>query len=126
MEFAEVAGPALAQAIALVAPGGTVHVGHVVTTTTSSDRAPAEQARVTLARLRARDPARAVTLEPHVLEGPAAIELLALAERTAADLLVVGARRSRSAIQRAVLGSVAQELVTAARVPVRLVPLALP
>lgn len=126
MDFSEVAEQALAQAIALVAPGGTVHVGHVVTTTTSSDRAPAEQARVTLARLRARDPARAVTLEPHVLEGPAAIELLALAERTAADLLVVGARRSRSAIQRAVLGSVAQELVTDARVPVMLVPLALP
>lgn len=123
-DFREVGDRALAHALGLVASGGVVHLAHVVTSVASVAQSAAARARAELARMSSRDAAgRGVTLERHVLEGAPAAELLALAERTAAELVVVGVR-SRPAITRALLGSVAQELVDQVTVPVLLVPVA--
>lgn len=59
--------------------------------------------------------------ERHVLEGAPADQLLALADRIGADLIVLGAR-SHSVMTRALLGSVAQAVSERAKVPVLLVP----
>jgi nucleotide-binding universal stress UspA family protein len=64
---------------------------------------------------------RSGRLERHVLEGAPADQLLALADRIGADLIVLGAR-SHSAVTRVLLGSVAQAVSERAKVPVLLVP----
>lgn len=124
-DFTEVGDRAARHAAACAAEGATVHVAHVLTLpeTTTTLLADREQAWHRLLKLPGGDPAeRAVSLERHVLEGDPARQLLALSTRVGADLVVLGAR-SRTAIGRALLGSVAQAVVEGSRVPVLLVPL---
>jgi nucleotide-binding universal stress UspA family protein len=124
-DFTEAGDRAVVQAFGVVAEQGTVHLAHVIPSAASTDaeaRASREQAWYTLSRLTADENTdRSARLEKHVLEGAPADQLLALADRIGADLIVLGAR-SHSVATRAVLGSVALSLSERARVPVLLVP----
>jgi nucleotide-binding universal stress UspA family protein len=68
-------------------------------------------------RLRDRLPSHRCRLETHVRSGPAAAEIVRLAEEVGADLVVVGTH-GRTGIRRLVLGSVAEEVVRTAPCPV--------
>lgn len=121
----EVSARALAQALGLAEPGGAVHLAHVVPALASPTdaRAARDQAwdgltRLALAEAQAERP---LAIECHVLEGAAAEQLLALAARVSADLIVLGAR-GRSTLGRLVLGSVSREVADRAPIPVLLVP----
>jgi len=57
---------------------------------------------------------RDVHIEPVILHGPAAPELLSLADRSAADVIAVGSHR-RPALDRVLLGSVTAAIARAAR-----------
>lgn len=116
-DFTEVDARALAHAVGYAQPGAAVHVAHVVGTFgTPSEVRPARQ------KLR-RDVAveRSVPIHTHVLEGVPTAQLLGLSERLGADLLVLGVRK-RTAVGRALLGSLAQPLIEDARVPALVVP----
>jgi nucleotide-binding universal stress UspA family protein len=115
---------ALTHAIGYAEGNATVHLAHVVTPsgTATDPRQAQEDAWSQLYRLERDVPAaRSVALHTHVLEGAPGEQLLALSERVGADLLVLGARK-RTAVGRAVLGSVAQTLVASSTVPVLMVP----
>ncbi len=123
-DFTEIGDRAIAQAMGSVVPGGTVHLVHVVPFITSSKteaQEAREQARRVLAEQRVGDAEHFARLERHVLEGAAAEQLLAFSDRIGADLLVLGAR-SKPAVDRFVLGSVAREIAERATTPVLLVP----
>lgn len=124
-DFTEVGDRAISQGLGMVAEGGTIHLAHVLSSAAST-AAEARQRREhawhslsALANVEAPD--RSGHIERHVLEGAPADELLALAGRVGADLIVMGAR-SHSAVARAILGSVAQSVTERAKVPVLLVP----
>lgn len=112
----------VAYAIGLSRPPAAIHLVHVVeesgVTWDVSDAR--NQAGVKLAQL-SRHWAGSASLHTHVLEGDPAEQLLAVAERLGADLLVLGARR-RSAVSRALLGSLSRELLDRCRFPIVLVP----
>jgi nucleotide-binding universal stress UspA family protein len=124
-DFSEASNGAVAQAAGMVVAGGTVHLAHVVAAGAASPdeaRKVREQAWNSLSRLAgAGEEDRAARFERHVLEGAPTFELLALAERVGADLIVLGAR-SRSVGTRASLGSIARSVSERAKVPVLLVP----
>jgi nucleotide-binding universal stress UspA family protein len=81
-----------------------------------------EQAWYALSKLPSNDDqGRAAVVERHVLEGAPAEQLLALAQRVGADLMVLGAR-SRGALNRVLLGSVATAVSERSKIPVLLVP----
>jgi nucleotide-binding universal stress UspA family protein len=125
-DFSEAGNGAVAQGVGLVAEGGTVHLAHVVAVGAASAeeaRHAREQAWYTLSRLPSAEGAdRAARFERHVLDGSPTFELLALAERVGADLIVLGAR-SRAVGGAAFLGSVARSVSERAKVPVLLVPI---
>jgi nucleotide-binding universal stress UspA family protein len=116
---------ALANAIGLAAGGAVVHVAHVVPSaaTPEESRRSREQAWFALSRLAAPviGPERPVGIERHFLEGAPSEQLLQLAMRIGADLIVLG-MRGRGAASRALLGSVARTVSEEAGVPVLLVP----
>lgn len=124
-DFGEAGARAVAQAIGVVAAPGTVHVVHVISSLSSSELEAVqarEQAWYALGCIANLSEARStVELVRHVLEGAPADELLSLAERTGADLIVLGSRGPSEA-PRAVLGSVARAVSERARVPVLLIP----
>lgn len=124
-DFTEAGDAATAQAFGVVAEQGTVHLAHVVSHGAATEveaRRNREQAWHALTRLTvAEEVTRSRRLERHVLEGAPADQLLALADRIGADLIVLGAR-GHSALARALLGSVAQAVSERAKVPVLLVP----
>ncbi|GMU59929.1 MAG: hypothetical protein AMXMBFR34_16920 [Myxococcaceae bacterium] len=124
-DLSEAGECAVAQALSIVAENGAVHLAHVIPPagpTEAAARRIREQAWYALSRLTAtRDVDSPVRLERHVLEGAPADQVLALADRIGADLIVLGAR-SRSVVTRALLGSVAQAVSEKAKVPVLLVP----
>ena len=126
-DFSDAGDGALAHAVGHAVEGATVHVAHVLpkaTATTAELIAARERAWHRLGLVCRGDiPERSIALEKHVLDGDAAEQLVALSERVGADLLVLGSGK-RSALSRAVLGSVARAVVEASRVPVLLVPLA--
>lgn len=124
-DFTEVGDRAVAQAFGVVAEQGTVHLAHVIPVVAPTDaeaRQNREQAWYALSRVTGtEDTNRSGRLERHVLEGAPADQLLALADRIGADLIVLGAR-SHSVVTRALLGSVAQAVSERAKAPVLLVP----
>lgn len=124
-DFTEVGDHAVAQALGAVAEQGTVHLAHVIPIAAPSEveaRQNREQAWYALSRVTSNDDTdRSGRVERHVLEGAPADQLLALADRIGADLIVLGAR-SHSVVTRALLGSVAQAVSERAKVPVLLVP----
>ncbi len=124
-DFSEAGDRAVAQGAGMVGEGGTVHLAHVVAAGAAAPeeaRQAREQAWYSLSRLASAGAGgRAAKFERHVLEGAPTFELLALAERVGADLIVLGAR-SRSVGSAATLGSMARAVSERAKVPVLLVP----
>lgn len=123
-DFTEAGDRALAQAAGIATEGGTVHLAHILPppSAVSGARKAREQAWYELGKLSACDASgRPATLERHLLEGDPAEQILSLAERVGADLIVLGAR-SHATLTRALLGSVAQTITERAGVPVLLVP----
>jgi len=124
-DFTEEGDRAVAQAFRGVAEQGTVHLAHVIPVAAPTDveaRQNREQAWYALSRVTAtEDPNRSGRLERHVLEGAPADQLLALADRIGADLIILGAR-SHSVVTRALLGAMAQAVSERAKAPVLLVP----
>ncbi|HEU4581122.1 MAG TPA: universal stress protein [Polyangiaceae bacterium] len=128
-DFGEAGNGAVAQGVGMVMEGGAVHLAHVVAVGAASPeeaRYAREQAWYALSRLvSAQNGDRVAKFERHVLDGSPTFELLALAERVGADLIVLGAR-SRAAGGAATLGSVARSVSERAKVPVLLVPMPRP
>jgi nucleotide-binding universal stress UspA family protein len=111
---------ALEAGLALVRPGGRLHV---VTAVDEADRerrrGRRERAWAGLERLVQQ--AGAGDCERHVVDGEVVAGLLQVAARVDAAVVVVSGRR-RSLVSRALVGSVARGLVDAATVPVVVVP----
>jgi nucleotide-binding universal stress UspA family protein len=124
-DFTEVGDRAVAHAFAAVAEGGTVHLAHVVPHSAHGEleaRQDREQAWHALCRVTGGEEVDgSARLARHVLEGAPAEQLLSLADRIGADLIVLGSR-SHSVMTRVFLGSVAQTVSERAKVPVLLVP----
>ncbi len=112
-------------AYGLIASGGTVHLLHVIipgpVTHPGGRMVDSELTRRLTDRIPAESASRNVRTECHLIIGNAAEEILALAERIAADGICVGTH-GRSGIGAAVLGSVAQEVIAKSRCPVTVVP----
>lgn len=119
-DFSPLANRAISVGYRLVAPGGVVHLLHVVT------RQAGEDAADPIERLRALIPhgaaARGITTELEVAkEEDACSGIWHAAGRLGIDAICM-ATRGRSGASRLVLGSQAQEVVWRARQPVVLVP----
>lgn len=116
---------AVAQAFGAIAGGGTLHLAHVIPRTDPSEaeaRRQREAAWYALTRISGTGELNhSGRLERHVLEGTPADQLLSLADRIGAELIVLGTR-SHSPLPRMLLGSVARSVSERARVPVLLVP----
>jgi nucleotide-binding universal stress UspA family protein len=123
-DLGDLAERVVAQALGFVAEGGVVHLVHVVPGASppfDDARQAREQAWYSLARLGTDEATRPAAVERHVLEGTPADQVLALADRVGADLVVLGARNP-SLVTRALVGSVARAVTDRAKVPVLLVP----
>jgi len=119
-DFSPLANRAISVGYGLVAPGGVVHLLHVVT------RKPGEDDRDPTERLRALVPhgaaARGITTEFEVAKNEDACNgIWHAAERLGVDAICM-ATHARSGASRMVLGSQAQEVVQRFRRPVVLVP----
>ncbi|WP_141732880.1 universal stress protein [Oligoflexus tunisiensis] len=124
VDFTATTDQALVHALGLLAPRGTLHLAHVVPFISfpSDAREAQEGAWYKLSKMELPDSlGHARELQEHVLEGDAAEQILALAKRVGADLIILGTR-SRPALSRTVLGSVARAVTEHARIPVLLVP----
>lgn len=115
-------------AIASACVGGRVHLAHVIdgpglsTDDLLSRKAAAwHQLTRLVAQLHDEAGNAKVSLVPHALDGRAAGELIALSERTNAQLLVLR-RSNRTAAGRVLLGSVARSVTEASPIPVLLLP----
>lgn len=112
-------------AYGLITNGGTVHLLHVVNW--GSVARPGERTSdpELTRRLAERIPEEAssknVHTECHLIVGDAAEEIVALAERVSAHAICVGSH-GRSGVGAAVMGSVAQEVISKSRCPVTVVP----
>lgn len=114
----------LAFALGHAVQGAAVHVARVVTPLEGSSelRQAREDAYYELSRLQpGRVAKHSITVHRHVLEGVPADQLLALAERVGANLLVLGVRK-RGPLERALMGSVARAVLEDSRFPMLLVP----
>lgn len=123
VDFTPASQRALTAAAGLVAEGGAVHLAHVLPVVLASPEG-ARQARVAAWTALARAPLdvdRGAQVTRHLLEGDTAEQLLALAARVGAELLVAGAGGRAFS-----LGSVALGLSARAQVPVLLVPTGAP
>lgn len=124
-DFTEAGEHAVAHALGVVAEQGAVHIAYVMPAPASTEveaRQLREEAWYALARVpNTADGQHSIRVMREVLQGSPADQLLALADRIGAELIVLGAR-GRSAVARALLGSVAQAVSERAKVPVLLVP----
>jgi nucleotide-binding universal stress UspA family protein len=88
----------------------------------SAEDAAVEKARASLDGLATECASRQVHADVVVVEGAsAATSILMAAEKSGADLIVIGIRK-KGAIARAVLGSTAEKLIREAQIPVLAVP----
>lgn len=120
VDFSPAAIGALRQASGLVPPGGVLHLVHVLPPASSSTALVHERAeawrRLTGLPFEERD---GKTVQHHLVEGDAAAQVLALAARCGAELIVLGTSQQGLA---GLLGSVSRSVSEQARVPVLLVP----
>ena len=106
-------------------------LAHVRPTVADRDRERSGQSYVlgvaeALARIQASLPSPSrVTVETITLEGETALQLLALADRSGADLIAVGSHR-HAFVGRFVLGSVVTTLIRAASVSLFVTPPSVP
>jgi nucleotide-binding universal stress UspA family protein len=119
-DFSEVADRAIAYACALVPPGGTVHLLHV-----TPETATTEQVAALKQQLESRVPKAAVQggrhIQPEVVVGNDVAGLIAqAAERHCVDFLCMGTH-GRTGLARAVMGSVAQTVMSRCDRPVLMV-----
>jgi len=92
--------------------------GHDVSTLEQQFRASFAEAEASLRRFAGETlGAAGAALEAHVVEGPPADTILAFAARSGSDLIAMGTH-GRSGINRWMLGSVAERVLRASRVPV--------
>jgi nucleotide-binding universal stress UspA family protein len=123
-DFTRVSQQAFTHALGLIAPGGTIRVAHVFTLINPAvdNKDALQQAWSNISRIAPPESNEvSCTIQREILEGDPAEQLLALAAREGADLIVLGTR-SRTAVSRALMGSVARGLTEHARVPVLLIP----
>jgi nucleotide-binding universal stress UspA family protein len=112
-DLSSFANRAVPYAFALTAPGGDVHVVHVV-----KDDAEVDDAEVTRALLALTPAGVKQKVTVHIVRGDdAAIALAQAAARLGVDVVCI-ASHGRSGITRALVGSVADRLLHATRVPV--------
>jgi nucleotide-binding universal stress UspA family protein len=124
MDFTGVSHQAFTHALSLVAPGGSIHLVHVLPIINPAvDTKDASQlAWSMIAKIAAPESAgNACSIQRDVLEGDPAEQLLALTAREGADLIILGTR-SRTGVSRTLLGSVARGVSENSRVPVLLIP----
>jgi nucleotide-binding universal stress UspA family protein len=123
-DFSPAANEALRQARALVPPGGVLHLVHVLPSPLPPAARVHERAEA-WRRLKALplETSEGRTAHHHVLEGDAASQVLALASRCGAELIVLGTSQQGLA---GLLGSVSQTISRQSRVPVLLAPAASP
>jgi nucleotide-binding universal stress UspA family protein len=119
-DFSAVAARALAQAAAMAPAGAELHVAHVLPPLTNpTDLAHQRAEAWRRLQVLPAGPGEGARPQHHVLDGDAAEQLLALAARCNAELLVLGtSQRGLSGL----LGSVARSVSERAPVPVLLVP----
>lgn len=112
-DLSSFANRAVAYAFSITPPDGTVHIVHVVKEDAEVDRADIERQLAALA------PSSATQkVEAHIVIGDDAAEALAqAAARHGVDVLCISSR-GRSGITRALVGSVADRLLRATRLPV--------
>lgn len=112
-DLSSFANRAVAYAFALTPPGGEVHVVHVLEDDAEADEAEIEKALRALAPIGATQ-----TLHAHIVRGDdAATTIAQSAARQGVDVICISSR-GRSGIARALVGSVADRLLRATRVPV--------
>jgi nucleotide-binding universal stress UspA family protein len=129
VDFSRASLRAARLALSLLGEGGTLWLACVEAarrTRSQADEARhavfEDGVRAAFARLvRELEPPRGATVEPVLLEGDPAPELLAFAARKGADLIAIGSHR-RSLIDRVLLGSVTSSVVRAGRVSVLVTP----
>jgi nucleotide-binding universal stress UspA family protein len=80
-----------------------------------------EQAKAKLAELAAEAKRAKVRVETELVEGVAAEEILATAERSSADLILISVAK-KGAVERALLGTTAERIIREATVPVLSIP----
>jgi nucleotide-binding universal stress UspA family protein len=119
-DFSPLANRAIPSAYGLVAPGGVIHLLHVVT------RKSGEEDPDPIERLRALIPhgaaAKGVTTEIHVANAEdASAAIWHMAGQLGVDAICM-ATHGRSGLTQAMLGSQAQEVMKRCRQPVLLVP----
>jgi len=117
-DFSDLANHAIRYACSIAAPGGTVYLTHVAAPGDGDDREISS-------RLEALVPASAagkgIRCETVIWHGESEAESLGhLIVRLGVDAVCIGSH-GRSGVSRAVLGSVAQEVLTTSRVPVMVV-----
>jgi nucleotide-binding universal stress UspA family protein len=119
-DFSELADRAISYACAMVPAGGTVHLLHVTPATTSPEQVTAlrQQLEARVPRAAARS-GRDVQVEV-VTGNDAASLIIQAAERHSVDFLCMGTH-GRTGVLRAVMGSVAQEVMTRCDRPVLMV-----
>jgi nucleotide-binding universal stress UspA family protein len=123
-DFTGVSQQALSHALGLISPGGTLYLVHVLSAINLAvdNRDERQQAWSALSKIAVPDNIEArCSIQREVLEGNPSEELLTLAERVGADIIVLGTR-SRTTLSRTILGSVAYGITEKARVPVLLIP----
>lgn len=123
-DFTPVSQQAFTHALGLVAPGGTIQLAHVLPTINPAidNKDEKQLAWSMISKMTGPDDRGPnCKIQHDVLEGQADDELLALAERSGADLIILGTR-SRKGLSRTLLGSVARGVIDKARIPVLLIP----
>ena len=131
VDFSPASERAAREALPLLDDGATMVLAHVRPTVADRDRERSGQSYVlgvaeALARIQASLPSPSrVTVETITLEGETALQLLALADRSGADLIAVGSHR-HSFVGRFVLGSVVTTLIRAASVSLFVTPPSVP
>ncbi|MFN0250462.1 MAG: universal stress protein [Kofleriaceae bacterium] len=112
-DLSSFANRAVAYAFGITPADGTVHIVHVVKEDANIDRSDLGRQLVALAPVAAKQ--KVVT---HVVDGDDAADALAqIAARHGADVICISSR-GRSGITRAIVGSVADRLLRATRLPV--------
>lgn len=123
-DFSEAGNRAVAFAAVYAMEGGAIHVAHVMDSDLNEADAKLSRDEAWHKLLKvssANEPRSPTVLNQHLLKGSAPKQLLALAERVDADLIVLGLG-SRPALSRSLLGSVARSVAEHSPVPVLLVP----
>lgn len=132
-DFSDFSREAGALAAELLAPGGELHLAHVVGVATDigiplatynwMDHHREDLEKLLEARRQALLTRGRAAVQTHTVPGPAAAELLRLAEETDAELIAAG-RQGRGFIGRLLVGSVSTALVRRAKCSVLVVPAA--